>query len=274
MRLVVLVACIASGCGGGTTGLVRSGEGTRGDPAETIVIARDHPPGVHYERTLAAWLSNNGAGRAFRFEARATSEVSPDPAGGFTEELRFAPLEMSGPEGRVDPLPSEFVGLERVRMSMRVATTNAVVDGPTHSGDGPSASFIEELIEVLRNIRVVFPDRPLRIGERWEGPAIAWDTRPLGLITLEWRPAWILESVEDGVAHVRWDGALGISPFRMFGLMLEGAGSVRGITNVSLEDGTSGNTDLDIEVGLRPAGGGISALTVRAKFLEEVRRAP
>ncbi len=273
MRAALLITWAAiAGCGAGAH-VVQPGDGSDAG-TDGIVLVRRHPDPAHYERTLAAWLSNNGQGRPFRFQARASCEVAPSEMGGFSEDVRFAPLEMSGAEGPIDPLPGEFVGLERVRMSMRVAPTNTVVDGPTRSGDGPSASFLEELAEVFRNVRVIFPDHPIHIGERWEGPAIVWDTRPLGWVTLDWRPAWVLEGVEDGVARIRWDGELGVQPFRAMGLALEGAGTVRGVTNVALDDGTAGNTDLDIVVGLRPAGGGISALTIRAKFLEEVRRAP
>jgi hypothetical protein len=271
---LTLIVWTVIGCGANSGRISPIGSAANDEGVEGITLERRHPRPASYERTLAAWLSNNGAGRPFRFEARVSSDVAPLPDGSFSEELRFAPLEVSGADGPIDPLPSDLVGLERVRMTMRTGATNAIIEGPAHSGDGPSASFLGELAEVFRHLRLVYPDRPLRIGERWEGPPIVWDTRPLGWITLELTPTWILESVEDGVARVLWESDLTIQPFRAMGLNLEGAGEVRGVTLVALDDGTSGSTDLDIDVGLRPAGGGITALRVRAKFLEEVRAVP
>lgn len=243
--------------------------------AAAIQLARRHDEGAHYEARREAWLSNNGAGTPFRFESSATHDVTPDGPGLFRVETRFAPLLVRDGERIVDPLPADMRGLERVRMDHVVDGRSRIVSGPTPSGEGPSASFLDELAEVFRNVRVTLPDHPVRPGDRWEADAVTWDTRPLGWVVLEWRPTFELEQVVDGVAHIRWRGEVRVQPFRMMGMSLEGVGEVFGITEIALDDGWSGRTDLDIDVGLRPAGASIPPpFRVSAKYVEEVRRLP
>jgi hypothetical protein len=287
MRIrLVLLAALALACaappatrGSGPGELETSGgEATAGaapDLLQAIRLERRHDGEAHYEARREAWLSNNGAGTPFRFEASSTHDVAPDGAGGYLVESRFAPLVVRDGERVVDPLPADLRGLERIRMEHVVDARSRIVSGPTPSGSGPSASFLDELAEVLRHVRVTFPDHPVRTGERWDGEAVTWDTRPLGWVVLEWRPTFELEQVEDGVARIRWHGEVRAQPFRMMGMSLEGVGEVFGITEVALADGWSGRTDLDIEVGLRPAGASIPPpFRVSAKYIEVVARLP
>ncbi len=290
---IPLLSLLTAACAAGAPS-VPAGEGSGGEAVAeappAVRLERRHAAASHYEARMEAWLSNSGAGAPVRFESVATHEAGPredgpredgpggDGPGGDGESLvltRFAPLVVRDAEREVDPLPGDLRDLEGVRMEHAVDARNRVVSGPTFEGSGPSASFLDELADVVRHVRAVFPEGEVRPGDRWEGDPITWDTRPLGWVVLEWRPTFELERVEAGVARIRWRGEVRVHPFRMMGMSLEGVGEIFGITEVALDDGFAGRTDLDIDVGLRPAGASIPPpFRVRAKYVETVRRLP
>jgi hypothetical protein len=251
-----------------------SGGGEEAEPA-AFRLRREHASLGHYEQNFSVWVSANGGSFAFGIEASSTCEVSVREAGGFTSVARFSPLVMYEGDREMDTLPAAMQGLERVRVQVSVDAQNRVIEGPTPSSNGgPSTFVLEELVEVFRHLRVVFPDEPVRIGERWSGSFVRWDTEPLAPIVLEWDPSFELEGVQDGIARVRWSAELHVLPFSAMGLSLEGQGSVEGVSLVDLGDGFTGRTELELRVGLRPAGGGVAPITLYAKYVEEVRPLP
>jgi hypothetical protein len=226
----------------------------------------------HYEERFSVRVTATIFNRTFYADAPSTCEVRAGDDG-FIVETRFGPVSAHDEHGDVS-VPSEFVGLERITMQQVVDAQNRVVRGPTPSGSGPSETFLGELAEMMRNMRVTYSERPVRIGERWEGARVVWDTSPMAMVILEWQPTFTLEHVEDRVAEIRWDADLLIQPFTVMGISIEGRGEIAGVSRIELADGFAGRTELDLSVGVRPAGGGIAPFTVHAKYVDEVRRLP
>jgi len=245
--------------------------------AGSVQLVRHHADVAHYERHQAASLSGGRSGHAFRFESRSTFEVRPRDAHRFAVVSRFDPLEIREEGEPVDPLPGPLRGLERVRLRHVVDARNRVVNGPVATGPGRRRPLVRQLVGLFRHLRLVLPAHPVDVGERWSGPPVRWDTRPFGMVTFTGERAHVLERVDDGRARIRWEGELQIPPFEAMGVRLEGSGTLRGLSVVSLEDGVAGSTNLDLEVALRPAGAAptlTSLLSFRVKYVERVSRLP
>ena len=239
-----------------------------------VELRRQHPATDVFEREQSLGLTTVTVVQHADLEVRSVVTVQQMPDGSLRETEDVLDIETSAERAR--HLAEQTIG---ARLTAQVDDRNRIVE-PTATSTGHSRQMIFILKLLLDRIRPTFPDAAVEVGHRWSAEPFTVDSRPVrGWVAVDAEPQFELLEVErrDGVptAVIGWFVALRVAPFGQLGTPIEGRGAIRGTTTLELADGKSGVTDLEIEIGLRPAGAPEDVeplVRVGARYRETLRR--
>ena len=162
------------------------------------------------------------------------------------------------------------------RVRFRLDPQNRVTDRDLVPATPEHAMAAQEVMEGVEHVRIVYPARPIHVGESWSGGEVRWDTRPLGWVAVVLSPTFTLEGVEERAgrrwARIGWSGDLLVEPFQVMGIDIAARAPVSGTSLVALDDGYAGHHTIDLDVKLTTASGAGGERIARVRVVQQVDR--
>lgn len=242
--------------------------------AEAVELRRRHVGGERYRVKTQFALVECPYHADMTYEVLAEARLEPR-GGDFVAHGRFLSSTLTHGDA-VDPLGARtdvagaqllFVLDQRNRVRSRDMTPSTF----------EHAMAAQEVMEGVEHVRISYPDRPVRTGESWTSGTVRWDTRPLGWVAVVMEPTFTLERVEQRAGHrwarVRWSGELAVEPFEILGMRIAARAPVAGVSEVSLDDGYTGQHAIELDVTLTTASGAGGGETIaRVRVVQQVER--
>ena len=180
-------------------------------------------------------------------------------------------------DGESRPLRAVMRRLEHVQVRTQGDAHGRLIEGPEIVG-APSADrrLLASALLLNRILEPVFPAEPVALGESWSEPTVVWTTPPADLAVIEIDRRWTLDALEGPpdarMARIAWQIDLRIQPFEISGVSVAGRGHVDGFSTVSLRDGVTGHTSLDLTLQVGPSGASdvLPLLNIEAKLRDRI----
>ena len=167
-------------------------------------------------------------------------------------------------------------GLPGHQLRTVVDVHGRISEGPALAGSPAADRRLSAAVLTLsRVVQPRLPDHPVAVGESWEDRS-RWRTPPWdGAVVLIHR-RWTLVDVEgegdERRARIAWDVRFRVEPFEISGVSIDARGRLEGLSELSMGDGVTGWTalELNLEAGPAGVGGALSLYHLRARITDRV----
>ncbi|MCA9610947.1 MAG: hypothetical protein KC619_35380 [Myxococcales bacterium] len=279
--LVTLAMLLTAGCGGAAAAATLPASAQDAE-REAVELRITLPTAlVQYARTQSVTVRDLG-GHQVRVETQSRLHLRRQGTGEHYSVLRhqlYDTLEYRSDGEVEDPGPA-MSGIEQNQVRSFVDRRGRIFEGPELAGESSHRQLSAAVLALCRLVEPQFPDGPVRVGASWSEPTVLWNTPPLQLAVLEIDRTWTLLGVEgegdERRARIGWDVRIRLQPFEISGVSVSGQGRLEGFSLVSLADGVSGESALDLTMEVGPAGASdvLPLFRVEAKIRDDVAPAP
>ncbi len=191
----------------------------------------------------------------------------------------YGPLEFRR-DGEPQALSPLMRGLAGHQIRTRLDTRGRVFEGPELAGSPRADRRLSAAVLALsRVMQARLPARAVPLGASW-GDVIRWPTPPWEGAVIDIERRWTLVAIEgegEGrTAQIAWDVDLRLQPFDISGVSVDGHGRLEGSSEISLRDGVTGRTALNLSFEAGPAGVSdvLSLFHIEATITDRVRPSP